>query len=229
MRGHKRSFEECVKLSNDIHSYKYKYFKDDFLNLTRKTKIKCLAHGIFYQSFKMHIHHQNGCPECGKKKCSNTKEFIIKANNKHNFKYMYSFVNYIDNNSKVIIVCQEHGKFLQSPMGHLNGNGCKYCKIFSSGELFIKNLLDKFLIHYIQEFRFSDCVNIKPLPFDFYLPKLNLCIEFDGKQHFKASTKFGEDAFKQTQLNDLIKEQYCSLNNIRLIRIDYKYNIKEIL
>ena len=41
-------------------------------------------------------------------------------------------------------------------------------------------------INYIREKRFKDCKNIKPLPFDFYLPEKNICIEYDGEHHFKS-------------------------------------------
>jgi uncharacterized protein YlbG (UPF0298 family) len=52
--------------------------------------------------------------------------FIKKAKEKHGDKYDYSKVNYIKNNSKVIIICKEHREFLQTPSDHLNG-GCSKC------------------------------------------------------------------------------------------------------
>ena len=60
------------------------------------------------------------------------------------------------------------------------------------------------------------------LPFDFYLPKYNICIEYDGQQHYKI------DCFNNTLLDlmnlryrDDIKTNYCQQNNIKLIRIPY--------
>jgi len=84
----------------------------------------------------------------------------------------------------------------------------------------------------LKEYKFDNCKNKNPLPFDFYLPEHNICIEFDGEQHFKSISYFGgEKGFKNTQKNDLIKTSYCKENNIKLIRINYLEfkKIEEIL
>ncbi len=58
---------------------------------------------------------------------SNTNEFISKAINKHGDKYDYSKVNYINANTKINIICKEHGEFTQTPGSHLVGRGCMKC------------------------------------------------------------------------------------------------------
>ena len=59
--------------------------------------------------------------------------------------------------------------------------------------------------------------------FDFYLPKYNLCIEFDGKQHFKPNNFFGGiSGFLETVRKDTIKNYFCEDNKIDLLRISYK-------
>lgn len=90
-------------------------------------------------------------------------------------------------------------------------------------------------IEYIPEYRFEDCRNQKPLPFDYYLPKYNICIEVDGEQHF-YSYAFGykkkkyqncireemiSNEFNIRKHNDDIKTQYCKEHNIKLIRLKY--------
>lgn len=93
----------------------------------------------------------------------------------------------------------------------------------SKGENKIINFLTKNSIKFISQKRFKDCKNKRPLPFDFYLPDLNLCIEYDGQQHFRAFSKFGGDkALYRTVKNDQIKNKYCKNNNINLERISYK-------
>ena len=68
------------------------------------------------------------------------------------------------------------------------------------------------------------------MPFDFYLPDYNMCIEYDGIQHFEPTECFGgEKRFLETQQNDLIKTRYCEQNDIILLRIRYNENINEIL
>ena len=79
--------------------------------------------------------------------------------------------------------------------------------------------------------KFKDCINKKELPFDFYLTEYNICIEYDGEQHFDElnilNKKIG--TFEQRIKCDKIKDDFCNVNNIKLIRISYKDNINNIL
>lgn len=56
-----------------------------------------------------------------------TGEFIEEARLVHGSKYDYSNVEYKNNREKVLIICPEHGGFLQSPEKHLSGQGCPIC------------------------------------------------------------------------------------------------------
>lgn len=56
------------------------------------------------------------------------EDFISKANKKHNNKFDYSKVDYVNSTTKVIIICPEHGEFNQPPASHVYGIGCPYCK-----------------------------------------------------------------------------------------------------
>jgi hypothetical protein len=105
----------------------------------------------------------------------------------------------------------------------------------SSGELLIENLLVKSKIKFQKQHKFLDCNNTRQgtacrqLPFDFYLPKYNCCIEYDGEQHFKPKEFFGgEEGFLRRQQLDKIKDQYCKDNGIKLIRIPYTMKKEDI-
>ena len=100
----------------------------------------------------------------------------------------------------------------------------------SHGESFIEKFLKENDINYYKQKKFDECKNIRKLPFDFYLQDMNTCIEYDGKQHTHPITLFGgDDGLVKRIKNDKIKEEYCRNNNIRLIRVNYKDNIKESL
>ena len=58
----------------------------------------------------------------------NKEEFIKKSISIHGNKYDYSKVEYINDKTKVCIICPEHGEFWQEPHSHLKGYGCKKCK-----------------------------------------------------------------------------------------------------
>lgn len=63
-----------------------------------------------------------------------TEEFISDAVNIHGDKYDYSFTEYVNNKTKLKIVCPIHGTFEQQPNNHLNGRGCKKCGSTQAGK-----------------------------------------------------------------------------------------------
>lgn len=100
--------------------------------------------------------------------------------------------------------------------------GCQKEKHISKGERKIKRLLEQSKIIFESEKRFKDCKDYRYLPFDFYLPDYNCCIEYDGRQHYESIQYFGgNEEFIKRQQHDNIKNQYCKDNNIKLIRIPY--------
>ena len=110
-----------------------------------------------------------------------------------------------------------------------HGNRCPKCKR-SKGEEKIASLLTKHNVKYIREHKFEDCVNIKQLRFDFYIPDINICIEFNGRQHYEVVNAFGGiKEFERIQLRDKLKVDYCNDNNIELIVIHYKTDIESVL
>lgn len=224
---------EFIKKAKLIHGDKYDYSKIKYKNISTKIDIICKKHGSFKQTPLHHIHSKSGCPKCGhnimaKKTKITTKIFIERANKIHNNKYNYtlSFVNGTD--SIVKIICPKHGEFKQKAMPHMIGQGCPICKE-SKGERIIRNWLIDNNIKFERQKKFKDCKNKRKLPFDFYLPIYNMCIEYNGTQHYKMSTYFGQKSFEQTQINDKIKKEFCENNNIKLLIIKYNDNISNHL
>lgn len=51
---------------------------------------------------------------------------------------------------------------------------------------------------------------------------LDFLIEYQGRQHYEPSSKFGgKRGFYQQQFNDNKKRRFCKLHNIKLIEIPY--------
>jgi very-short-patch-repair endonuclease len=208
-----------------VHGDKYDYSKVTYINSRSKICIICRIHGDYIQKANNHL-NGNGCSICSKK-FQNIDMFIERATKVHNGIYDYSKFIYQTTDTKSVIVCPVHGDFMQSPHMHISGRGCPKCKS-SKGELKILHWLQQNHIKYEHEFRFKNCRYKLPLPFDFYLPEHNCCIEFDGEQHYKPKS-FGYDKSLEHRTNilnltkhkDNIKDEYCHNNNIRLIRITY--------
>lgn len=96
---------------------------------------------------------------------------------------------------------------------------CPKCQL-SKGEESIRLFLESYDIIYEKEKRFNDCKDTNSLPFDFYLPKHNILIEYQGQQHYIGYAKY-KDGLSQIKKHDNIKKQYCKNNNIRLVEIKY--------
>jgi len=113
--------------------------------------------------------------------------------------------------------------------GHTLSCGCRHQ---SKWEIFIGEYLSLLGVTFQPQKRFKDCKNKKQtdmLPFDFYLPDYNLCIEYDGEHHFRPIESWGGyDKFLINQENDNIKNQYCKDNNIALLRLPYTYSKDDI-
>jgi len=220
-----------IQKAKQVHGNKYDYSKVEYINSKTKVCIICPIHGSFYQT---PYNHLNGhiCNKCAyiirsQSTRQQLENFIQKANQVHCCYFDYSQVIYVNNKTKVCIVCPVHGKFYQTPSNHLNGCSCPNCHS-SKGELQIKRWLLENNISFIPQYKFEDCKNVRPLPFDFYLPELNICIEFDGEQHFRKENRFYSH---NLIINDNIKSDYCNKNKIELIRVYYrdKRSIDEIL
>jgi hypothetical protein len=226
----KKNTEQFIKEAKKIHGNKYDYSLTDYVLAHDKVKIICPIHGIFTQKAYKHLSGHN-CNKCaGKQKLTN-RNFINKSKKIHGDIYDYSKVSYENGKTKVKIICKKHGEFKQSPEKHLMGQGCTKCQI-SHGERLVRDFLnDNNINHEIQKM-FQGCRHKTSLKFDFYLPEYNLCIEYNGEQHYKPVKYFGgNNKFYLCKKRDEIKESYCKENNINLLVISYKdkINISKII
>lgn len=226
------SKEEIIIRLKQIHGNKYNYERVLYKGKNKKIEIICRVHGSFFQTLEHHCNSKVPCPKC-RNQSTNKESFTKKAKEINGNRYDYSEVEYIDARTKVKIYCNECKEyFYQEPNNHLSSKqGCPTC-IISKGEYKVKKFLENNNIKYIAQKRFKDCRLKNPLPFDFYVPKLNLCIEYDGEQHYSIIFKNNtERDLKEIQRRDKIKTEYCKNNDIKLLRIPYweQSNIEKIL
>jgi very-short-patch-repair endonuclease/uncharacterized protein YbbK (DUF523 family) len=131
--------EEIIKRFKEVHKDKYDYSKVMYENTNKKVIIICPEHGEFLQTPSNHLRNQ-GCKKCKWNDLKLTQEEVIKRFKKvHGDKYDYSKVRYINSNTKVEILCSEHGSFFQLPSSHLNKHGCPKCA-------YLHNILNNIII-----------------------------------------------------------------------------------
>lgn len=204
----------------------YPYIKivGEYINMSTSTDCYCEKHNIRWKTAPQNIFYGHGCIECGKEKVSawhtmSQEEFesiIAKVNPDIEVISEYKGMGY-----DVTVKCKKCGYIwtLNAASLKLNGTRCKKCSYTYKGEDKIIEVLQSLNCNFIHQYKIDDCRDKRPLPFDFYLPDYNMCIEFDGQQHFEP--KFGNESFIQTQKHDKIKDEYCKSHNIKLLRIPY--------
>jgi len=119
------------------HGNRYDYSNVVYIKSSKHVEIICRVEGheSFPQTPNKHLIGR-GCPICGGSKKLTTTEFIERANIIHGIgRYDYSKVKYININTEVIIICLKHGDFLQTPLNHLKGEGCRKCQYKKLSEL----------------------------------------------------------------------------------------------
>jgi hypothetical protein len=224
--GKYHTFDEKIATASKIHKNKYDYslITSDFQTMD-KMSIVCKRHGIFEMLWTNHVHGKQGCPKCKASRKPISIDILKQRTSELNLNYVYdwdSYTGYFDNTFR--IECPKHGWFNQQISNHLQGQRCPKCS-WSKGEESIEMFLKEKNISYTTQKTFSECRNPNTnsvLKFDFYLPHINLCIEFDGELHYKPVEFFGgQESFEKTQFLDGIKNDFCFKNNINLLRISY--------
>ena len=202
----------------------------EFGGVDVKTKVKCNVCGNEWDVTPSHLKYGVGCPVCARKRLNDllvkTQEEFIEEMEEID-PTIEVIGGYKNNRTKIRCKCKVcENEWDAMPMNLLRHRGCPSCSM-SKGEKFIKHYLEQNNIKFEPQKKFSECKNIRRLPFDFYLPEYNCCIEFDGQQHYASAVYFvkDEDKAKQicedTKARDLIKNNFCKENNITLLRIPY--------
>lgn len=180
------------------------------------------------------LNNPTNCPYCVSQKickCDSfaenypklLEEFDEKKNND-----LDPFTISISSGKNIVWKCKDCSKNWIAPIFNRTransefGSGCPNCKL-SRMERQTRNFLELSKIDYECQKKFKECKNIRPLPFDFYLPNYNAIIEVDGKQHFESGCFGGSNKtdLKEQQMKDGIKNDYARSKNINLLRVSY--------
>ena len=149
--------------------------------------------------------------------------------------------DYENARSKLTFRCACGAEFVTSADSLLQGcksPRCERCsRRESQGEAAVAAWLDAHGVHYQREKQLPGCGDKRHrYRFDFVLPDLNTCVEFDGQQHYRMvdfSGRGDEDKLRKTlwdtQCIDLVKDIYCDEHGINLLRIRWDEDIDSIL
>ncbi|MBK5239812.1 hypothetical protein [Clostridium sp.] len=225
--------------------------KEDYKNKKQKIELQCACGDKFDVSFEnFERRNKRKCNKCSFSERAN-KAYLSYATVKEDIEGKNGngctliSTEYIDAHTNLNIKCACGNMYSCTINDFISDKHQKQCgecsKKQSKGEVKIKRYLANNHILFKEQFMFSDCKDILPLRFDFAILNDNSTIikliEFDGQQHFKpvrfggVSTEKALISFNRAKSNDDTKDNYCSINDIPLLRIpywDFK-NIKSIL
>lgn len=208
--------EEFIEKSIKMHGNWYNYSKVNYINHMTKVTITCPEHGDFNQRPNDHLTGYK-CAVCANKKKSSdmtltVESFINKAKKVHGEKYDYSKVNYINNATKIKIICPEHGSFFQTPNNHLHKDGCTQCgRKISLGET--KWLTSLNVPNDKEHRQVKLIVNGKKIQVDGFDPKTNTVYEYNGDFWHGNPKKYN-----RADINTVNKKSYGELYHRTLIR-----------
>lgn len=201
----------------------------EYVNNCTKVKLRCNKCGniIYKRPAKMTGKEREGCYICSGKNHYKTKETLQKEVDKKYPKTYLILGDYVKAREPLLVKRIPCGhEYMISPDNLLRGKGCPKCGFRQSSFMDLtEEFLDSHSIYYIKEKIFDDCVNIRALPFDYYIPSSNTCIEVDGEFHYTKEDGGSSDVdsvkYKQCHKRDLIKTKYCKDNGINLIRLPF--------
>lgn len=206
---------------------------EEYIDTRTKIKHICLIDGYIWNVAPYSTLAGYGCPKCAGNIKRTHDEYVVEVEEVN--PDIEVIGTYINANTPITHMCKVHNReWNATPNGILAGYGCPECRE-SSGERQIRQWLEKHNISYTFQKIFNDCKDQKPLPFDFYLQQYNICIEFDGRQHFmpvdfaNKGEEWAMELLLLVQRHDEIKNQYCKDNNIHLLRIPYFKNVEKEL
>ena len=171
-----------------------------------------------YDAGEKAVYLGRGCPYCFSSIRLSQSEVSEQIHSISNGEYIVSG-RYISRESPLELTHLSCGKkFISSRENFLKGNRCPNC-IFSRGEKAVADVLDSLSIEYNREHTFEYLGRKR---FDFFIPSLNIAIEYDGEQHFKAVDHWGgEEYLESVRQSDALKNDFCDFMGIDLLRIPY--------
>lgn len=121
--------QEYITKANVIFNGKYDYSECNPKTCKDKAIIICPIHGKFEMSLDSHVNFKHGCPKCAKNRKKTNEDVIQLIHEKYGDRFDTSKVNYVNNKTKITLICPEHGEF-EIRLDHLlNGHNCPKCSV----------------------------------------------------------------------------------------------------
>lgn len=203
----------------------------DYINRSTNIKMRHNTCGREYNVEPGNFLYKSRCVECHYKSTRISKDELDNRVKKY-LGSDYRIIEYNGVGAKKSLLkhlkCDKLFKVRLDDVFHKK-SGCPYC-VQSRGEDYVESYLKEKGIKYIFQKRFNDLKSINYLSYDFYLPDLNVLIEYQGEQHFKPKNFGGtpidiaKKNLKKQQYHDKLKKEYAKRKGYILLELTYKLN-----
>ena len=236
-----------IKLWCKLNNKPFELVSDTYTGSHENLKWKCIKEGCKeeFEATWANIYSNYGCPFCAGQKVGLSN--CLATKNPELAKEWHPALNGNLTPWDVTLHCSKSAWWVCKECNYIweafiynrgNGNGCPECNQ-SKGEKECKRVFDLRNIYYISQKTFNGLVGLGNgnLSYDFYLPKYNILIEYQGQYHDQLihykneSMEVSEKRFITKKEHDKRKRIYAQNNNIKLLEIwywDYD-NIEEII
>lgn len=186
-----------------------------------KSKVHCKTCGNTYDILIHDLVRRQQCPFCSGYNKETTETFKSYLNKNTHGEYQLSGDYYKANEYVTIIHNKCGNKYEVTPHNFKHGKRCPRCSV-SIGEKTIEKVLKDKNVCFEPQKRFPGCKDKHLLSYDFYIPSLNILIEYQGEQHYHEIKAFGGKKKFDIQIrHDKIKREFANNNGIDLIEIPY--------
>jgi len=146
-----KTTEQFIEEARRRHNGKYDYSFAVYRNAKTKLRIWCPLHGEYDQLPDDHLRGR-GCPQCrhvnsARKRTIPFSAVIERFRRTHGDRYDYGQADFVNQSTKIMIICPEHGPFRQRPYVHSSGQGCPRCRYLKSAaaqRLSLQAILSRF-------------------------------------------------------------------------------------
>lgn len=210
--------------------------QDEYVNAIQDLRCICKKHGEILLSYG-HLAEGRICPHCSKERYIQSrklsKEYVKEKLEERGFIWLDE--EYKNLTTPLHLSCKYHqDKDFYLTFSHIyhSHTKCPYCHQ-SSGEKEVMRILDKYNVKYDTQIRIKDLYRYygQYLSYDFYIPHLNMFIEYQGQFHDQITNWSSEEHLFDQKERDKMKADYAKKNNYRLLEIWYYDfdNIEDIL
>lgn len=229
----RKTTSQFIKEVNKYYGEGHYKVLGEYKTANTPIKIKHLDCGNTYKARPADLIRGHGCQKCAyrvrAKKIGDAHRYDLKQAKEQLNKYLgndYQLMlnkeeDYKGNRQHIPVKHLVCGNIYYPRMSDIQSgtSSCSYCKGSAPEKIINQILMNDYHLKLNEDYYYGYVIPENKLHLDFYFPKINMAIEYDGEQHYSQVKHWANIEYVRTQ--DTKKNIYCAKSNILLIRIPY--------